>query len=73
MKEDKYVIREPLKIGKELADIKVTNIVGTFLNEDRDSFQKIRFMNTKKEPKKVANMVGTFLNEDRDSFQKIRL
>lgn len=33
MKEEKYIIREPLKIGKELESIKVTNMVGTFLKK----------------------------------------
>jgi hypothetical protein len=52
---------------------KVTNMVGTFLNEDSDGFKKIRIKTTQREPEKVTNMVGTFLNEDSDGLKKIRI
>ena len=69
----KYNICEPLRIGKELAGIKVTNMVGTFMKENSDSFQKIRVMTTKVEPEKVTNTVGTFLNEGRNGFEKVKI
>ncbi|WP_116984011.1 hypothetical protein [Emticicia sp. C21] len=45
---------------------KVTNMVGTFLNDNSD---KLQVPSTKTEPKKVANVVGTFLEDNSDSFQ----
>ncbi|MBA4852936.1 hypothetical protein [Emticicia sp. BO119] len=72
MKEEKYIIRESLRIRKELVGIKVTNVWEPFWMNG-DGFQKISIMTTKTEPKKVTNMVGTFLNKGRDGFQKISI
>ena len=68
MKEEKYIIRESLRIGEELTDVKVTSTVGTFLYKSRNGFQKIKITTPKTEPEKRLSKKGSLfflvLNQD---------
>lgn len=50
-----------VRVRPKVESVKVTNVVGTFLNEDGNGFL---VPVNKMESKKVANMVGTFLPDD---------
>ena len=52
---------------------KVTNTVGTFLNNDSNGFQKIRVKTTKVKAKKVTDVMGTFLKEGSNGLWIIRV
>ena len=66
-KEEKKV-----KVGAEGQE-KVTNMVGTFLNEDRYGLQKIKVATTQVASEKVASTVATFLSEDLYGLKMIRV